>query len=204
MSRRVGRSSYGNGLKNRGLLAAVGERGPHPPPLQLALFANCTSPNVKILKDGGTLMASPTMAEFIAFLEEQKKQFQADIDTVDKALEMLRRLSGTTTDKANVAHGNGRRTYETPIRDLVLDMVGSQPTFRLAPLIDAIIKDGKMAGTKRAIYGSVTGMLRRNGHIFKKVRRGIYRIVQRPIIPKLESNEQSDNENQQQAETAIH
>lgn len=111
---------------------------------------------------------------------------------------------------AVVPKERGRKTTDNSIREIVLEIVGTQPTFRLAPLIDRIIESGQMTGDKKAIYGSVTVMLRRNSHIFKKVRRGIYRVARQATTSMGTGNEESQsdtdpqNGRQEEAGPSIH
>lgn len=126
-----------------------------------------------------------------AFVEEQKTLFKTDMETVEKALEILRRWAASR-QSGPLGLAPGRKTVESPVREIVLETLGSQTTFKLGALIDRLIATGKMSGDKRAIYGTVTGMMRRNGHIFKKIKRGVYRVLR----PTVEAHEKSATEDQ--------
>jgi hypothetical protein len=123
--------------------------------------------------------ASLHINAIIAFYESKRREFRAEIDQIDKSLEQLRRWNAGSKLPEVQPPDSRKASHEgETIRDMVLRLVSHEPTFRLTAIVDQLIQSGSMSGTRTAIYGTVTSMLRRNGHIFVKVRRGLYRVKQ--------------------------
>lgn len=158
---------------------------PHPPPLRLALFECCATFRPNILQVRGQIMADDEGARInaaIALYESKRREAQADIEQFDKNLAQLYRWKAAIKPPEVQPSQSRKVSHEgETIRDMVLRVVGPQPTFRLTTIVDQLIQSGSMSGNRTAIYGTVTSMLRRNGHIFVKVRRGIYRVKQAAI-----------------------
>jgi hypothetical protein len=134
-------------------------------------------------------------------IEAKKNQHRSEIEIVEKAIAILRKWIAeqpqpeAAQPKPKIIGGS--------VREIVLEAVGAQTTFRLKALIDRLIVTGKMSGPRTAIYGTVTGMLRRNDHIFKKMRRGQYRVI-RPLAAEVEKHETENHQNGSESGASLH
>jgi len=194
----------------------------------LALFKEGATIHRDILQVGGTIMADDKTANInaiIAFYNQKRleiqREFQAEIEQIDRSLEQLHRWIGASPQTPMQEKPKLKRQEGKTVRDIVLAHVdGKKTSFKLAELVEQVIESGAIQGESSAIYGTITSMLRRNPHIFAKVRRGIWRVksanqadiramseneikadLARALNLSPETSEQSDEE---RSETPVH
>jgi hypothetical protein len=181
-------------------------------PSQLALFETIATADSEILPCGGLLMATvnagmlQAMADLIQAKEALIIELKSEIETAKQAYKILC-VWTNSDDCAPFANPTiSRKKLDSPIRDMVLEIVGNRTTFKLGWVVDQLLESGKMSGDKRAVYGTVTGTLRRNNHLFKKVRRGIYRVKQtaQPVESKEVVRDENESPYAAPEETPVH
>jgi hypothetical protein len=132
-------------------------------------------------------MASNDIAAALALFESKRQECEAEIQQIDNAIAQLKRWKAMeappVSPSVRRASQPTKRQEEGPtIAEIFLRLLEShdKPTFRLADMVERIVRSGETNAPRSTVYGNLTNHLKRNSHRYAKVRRGIYRQKAKP------------------------
>lgn len=145
-----------------------------------------------------------TINAMIALYNSKKREFQAEIEQIDKSLEQLRRWSAAPAPQRPQGKPKLKQEEGKTVRDIVLNHLNGRSTFKLLELVNEISTSGSIQGERSAVYGTITSMLRRNPHIFVRVRRGIWRVKSLNQPSEQATSALNTEQSNERSETTVH